>query len=235
MKGAFHVVEVYICQLPKEKSQAKLGELLLKVPKERQKHIRRFYHLDDAYRTIIGDYLLDHVLKQRTGKTLKDITLKRNAYGKPYLPDYPFIQFNISHSGKYVVCAVHNQDVGIDIEEIQTFDLLLAKQLFTVDEYQMILNSNDRNHACYEIWTMKESYTKAIGKGLVIPLDAICIRKHVGNLMEVVSSDEKELVTNFICKQYAIHTDYKLTVCARMTGENMFHEHPTEMNFDQLC
>lgn len=35
------------------------------------------------------------------------------CYGKPYLRDYPNAQFNISHSGQFVACAVSDRPIGV--------------------------------------------------------------------------------------------------------------------------
>lgn len=209
--------------------------LSTRVSDERQKRIRQFFHLEDAYRTMIGDFLLDHVLKKRIGTRLKDITVEKNAYGKPVLPDYPYLQFNVSHSGNYVVCAVHDQLVGIDVEKVQSFDLRLAKHLFTGFEYRDILDSKNRNRTFFEIWTLKESYIKALGKGLAIPLHSFRVRSTGNNQMEIFDMDKNEKVNDFICKQYTISDDYKLAVCAKTVRKNDFVKYPSEIHFDKLC
>ena len=38
--------------------------------------------------------------------------------GKPYFPAFPDFYYNISHSGSYVVCAVCDHPVGIDLQQI---------------------------------------------------------------------------------------------------------------------
>ena len=41
---------------------------------------------------------------------------KRNEHGKPYLEDRQGIYVNWSHSGDYVICAVADREVGIDLQ-----------------------------------------------------------------------------------------------------------------------
>lgn len=65
-----------------------------------------------------------------------------------------------------MVCVVHDDTVGVDIESIGPFDLRLAKELFTEEEYQEVLVNEDSLAAFYDIWTLKESYIKAVGQGL---------------------------------------------------------------------
>lgn len=234
-RGANRVVEVYICQLPEEKSQSELTSMLAYVSGERQKRIMQFFHLADAYRTLVGELLIKHVLYKQSGKRAKDITIEKNAYGKPYFPDYPSIQFNISHSGDFVVCAVHDQQVGIDVEEVRVFDLCMAKQLFTEFEYWEILAAENKSLACFDIWTMKESYVKALGKGLAIPLDSFRVKKTKMDQAVIIDMDRNEEIKGFMLKQFTIAKDYKLAVCAHGASEYNFCKYPDQISFHHLC
>lgn len=234
-KGAKGLVEVFICRLPEEKSQSELTSLLTYVSDESQKRILQFFHLADAYRTLVGELLIKHVLYKQTGKRVKDITIGKNAYGKPYFPDYPSIQFNISHSGDFVVCAVNDQQVGIDVEKVKAFDLCMAKQLFTEFEYWEILAAENKSLACYDFWTMKESYVKALGKGLAIPLHSFRVKKTKVDHFVIIDMDRNEEVKDFMLKQFTIATGYKLAVCARDASEYNFCKHPDQISFNHLC
>ena len=46
------------------------------------------------------------------------LKFEKNQYGKPYLSEHPDFYFNISHSGEYVLCAIDNNPIGVDIEEV---------------------------------------------------------------------------------------------------------------------
>ena len=37
-------------------------------------------------------------------------------HGKPFLTLQPKIHYNITHSGKYVMCIIADQEVGIDVQ-----------------------------------------------------------------------------------------------------------------------
>ena len=100
--------------------------------------------------------------------------------GKPYLRDYKNIFFNLSHSGKYVFLVLSDREAGCDVEEITPLDsldsrLAIAKRFFTENEAAAIEKQPDPasgNELFYKIWTMKESFIKAKGGGLSIPLDS---------------------------------------------------------------
>ncbi|MCL0028295.1 hypothetical protein M1M88_01070 [Peptococcaceae bacterium] len=42
-----------------------------------------------------------------------------NDYGKPFLKNTNDLYFNVSHSGEWVVCAIHHHPIGIDIEQVK--------------------------------------------------------------------------------------------------------------------
>ncbi len=102
---------------------------------------------------------------------------ERSDKGKPFFPAFPDFHYNISHSGKYVVCAFSDRPVGIDLQEIpgkleQT--LKLARRFFSEQEYSTmtdLLNNSDPAgeqtlFLFTRFWTARESYIKLTGQGL---------------------------------------------------------------------
>jgi len=135
---------------------------------------KRYVRWQDKTANILGKFLLIEWLSSNhyDPNILKEI--ESTKYGRPYLP--LDIDFNISHSGDYVICAVSKDlKLGVDIEEVKNIDINSFKSVFTKDEYRLILESSDRISAFYKLWTIKESVIKAEGKGLSIPLKEIMI------------------------------------------------------------
>jgi len=103
---------------------------------------------------------------------------RTNAQGKPYIaePDAS-IGFNLSHSGDVIVCALaHDRPVGVDIERISRVGdaRCMADQFFTEPERHSVHaagNAAARAQRFCELWTLKESFIKALGSGLSLPLD----------------------------------------------------------------
>ena len=85
--------------------------------------------------------------------------------------------FNLSHTDGFVACVVGRvPQLGVDVENmnrVTSWDEL-AKRFFAEVEYQYLRNMPPglQREAFFRIWTLKESYIKAEGKGLSIPLDS---------------------------------------------------------------
>jgi len=97
--------------------------------------------------------------------------------GKPALCGNSQLQFNMAHSGGLAVYAfLLGSEIGVDIEEVR--DLCdfehIAERYFCREEALQLLSivgEKQREEAFYRCWTRKESYLKAIGDGLSVPLD----------------------------------------------------------------
>ncbi|GAB6259453.1 4'-phosphopantetheinyl transferase family protein [Peribacillus sp. N1] len=229
------MVELYICKLPLKKEESDLNKLLVHVSAERQNRVKRFVKLDDAYRSFIGDLLVRFVLKERYGPVKEGLDWMTNSYGKPFLSNFPSFHYNISHSGEYVVCAVHDAEVGVDIEKVGPFDLQLAKGFFTEEEYKQVLEAEDGLSSFYDIWTLKESYIKAKGKGLSIPLHSFNVRRHGMEDIQLTDLHGNIPITDFTCRQYQVDSEYRLAVCAYQVSANSFKDHHRSVTFHQIC
>ena len=230
------MVELYYCKLPSTRENTVIDKLLSHVSKERQIRLKRFVKIDDAYRSLIGDLLVRFALKERYGSIGRELKIETNDYGKPSLCEYPSFHYNISHSCEYVVCVVHDDAVGVDIEYMGPYDLHLAKELFTEEEYQDLLNANDDCLvAFYDIWTLKESYVKAVGEGLSKPLKGFSMKKHNNGFIHVIDVHTERQITDYICRQYQVDSRYRLSVCTHHAIDDQFRSQPTCVTFQELC
>ena len=100
--------------------------------------------------------------------------------GKPriaYPAVTPALHFNLSNTAGLVVCAVSvaHESIGVDAERIdRTVDFMaIAHRCFSTSEAGAlrVLSSGERPRRFFEYWTLKESYVKALGVGLALPLD----------------------------------------------------------------
>ncbi|KAL2554250.1 4'-phosphopantetheinyl transferase superfamily [Forsythia ovata] len=125
-------------------------------------------------RTTIARYQINSQVSPRS------LRFKKNIHGKPELEwqfsDHglsPPLHFNISHTSSLVACGVTmNSQIGIDVEEkhrtIKHNILTFARRYFSKDEVQYlaaILDPEVQRQEFVKLWTLKEAYVKALGRG----------------------------------------------------------------------
>lgn len=125
---------------------------------------------EDKRRCLGATILLDKALAEY-GLKEQDMLYGLNEHLKPYFTNREDIKFSLSHSGEYVAVAVSHKEIGIDIQQTGEVNLKIAERFFTRYECEYIKNRDD----FYRIWVLKESFIKAIGKGLAMPLNSFCI------------------------------------------------------------
>ena len=109
-----------------------------------------------------------------------------NAYGRPEIAGESWrLRFNLSHTDGMAVCAVAlDTDVGADVEHAarpgQTVEL--ADSFFARSEVAALraLAPEHQRERFFEYWTLKESYIKARGAGLSLPLDQFAFHLEAG-------------------------------------------------------
>ena len=103
------------------------------------------------------------------------LQFETGAYGKPGLVGGG-LYFNLSHTADSLLIAVANfADIGIDIEAIKSRNGLLgiAERCFSAREFDGWQRlSPDRQLECfYRLWTKKEAFVKAVGRGIALGVE----------------------------------------------------------------
>ena len=101
-------------------------------------------------------------------------------YGKPSIAapaQFADLRFNLSHShGLAVVAAARGLEIGVDVENVtrRSGGDDLAGRFFAPFEVAQLkrIDPASRKAAFFDFWTLKESYIKARGMGLSIPLES---------------------------------------------------------------
>lgn len=173
------MIEILILQLPGTIAPERYRQLLEKIGQNKRERIQNFRRVEDAYRSLLGELLVRAVITAHTGLENRCIRFVCNRYGKPSLEAaIPFF-FNLSHSGEWIslIWSTRNLSLGVDVERIKPMELGIAERFFTRQEYAdlMSLGEMERLERFFQLWTLKESYIKARGKGLAIPLDSFTL------------------------------------------------------------
>ncbi len=140
---------------------------------------RRFY-FEHGRREYLATRVLERtVLSRETGVAPEAWRFRPGPHGRPEIdqprPSPPFT-YNLSNTRGLVVCAVaaHPLEVGADVERIdRRATVAIADRHFAPAEVAALraLSPAAQPRRFLDYWTLKESYIKARGLGLSIPLD----------------------------------------------------------------
>lgn len=175
-----------------------------------------------AFKYLMQEFILCRgtlrkILAQYLKVTPKEIKFSYSEYGKPFvsLSKSSQLYFNISHSSEYFVIAVSEcSEIGIDIEfckkDINLFEV--AQEVFTCNEIAKLSKLSEKNQILefYKMWTIKEAYIKAIGRGFSFNPKLIEIDEHTHSFL---SRDlHNHSLQPWYFSQYFYQSDYILSV-----------------------
>lgn len=155
-----------------------IGELVRQLTEEERTRAARFFFAKDRLTFALGRVLLRKALAEYHGALPDDYQFVYNPYGKPELMESPGARqfhFNISHTTGLVAVGISiGRDIGVDVESLDRSTAILEiAHSFLAPEEVRILEAfpiEDQTDVFFAIWTLKESYIKARGAGLSIPL-----------------------------------------------------------------
>lgn len=126
--------------------------------------INNHYHKTDQIKAFASALCKYYVLPKLLGIRPIDICLDYNQYGKPYLINHYNIYFNISHTKEYLIFAVADSELGIDLEYIDdNLDMNIKDIVFSPQECELIETAKE----FYTLWSKKEAYLKYLGTGFL--------------------------------------------------------------------
>ena len=110
---------------------------------------------------------------------------------------YESVHFNLSHSSDVVACIISEKtECGIDVES--NIDTTIFNHTFGyLHEFEIdYINKIDKGFSkaqslkFYEIWTLKEAYSKALGHGVIKEWKAFSMCTQDGHLKKRFSKEE---------------------------------------------
>jgi 4'-phosphopantetheinyl transferase len=148
----------------------------------------RFVAVRRALRTVLGQYL---------HKAAAKINFIYDRQGKPRLQPNdcaPPIRFNLSHSYQVAVIAVSlDREIGVDVELVRSDIPIdkIAEMFFSPREFAEYrdLATDQRRECFFRWWSLKEAYLKALGAGLLIPLESFDVSFTPGRSSKLYSND----------------------------------------------
>lgn len=174
--GEIHLWQVFHERDPHPALREEYGALLSAEERARE---ARFHFEPDRYRYRVTRALVRRALGGYLGIDPRACQFTDNGHGRPSIANPPgedaSLRFNLSHTRDLIVLAVtRGREIGVDVERMRgnLHTLDLAANYFADFESQHVAAAaaSERDDLFYQFWTLKESYIKARGLGLSIPL-----------------------------------------------------------------
>ena len=198
-----NVIHIWITRQPGELKKDRFDELAARMPEALQKELYTYKRWQDAQASLAGKLLLQQaILEMDLPFSIHNIQMQHK--------DRPFIDvsfdFNISHSGNYIVLALSRENkVGIDIEKHRPLDVELFRKYFNEAEWEQIITAQDPLPVFFRFWTIKEAAIKCDGRGVEV-------------LGKTKTMDDKTISCDETILHYSlidIKPDYSCAVCSQ--------------------
>lgn len=209
------MIKINIYAVKVSKCKLTNGELESHIPDIVLKNIKRYKNALDYRRSLIAYSTLYAITLRLKKFPLEELTIEKNECGKPFFSKLSNYSFNISHSKDWIVVAISSDEIGIDVEYNEEFDYCeVVEAFFSEKEKKLFFDAMNHEQAkvFYQLWTLKESYIKAIGQGMMMKLDSFDIE-----LLEKPITTSGN--TEFEMAELALDNDYTLSVCYQIGEE----------------
>jgi 4'-phosphopantetheinyl transferase len=159
-------MQIFLTHCNEWYSQEKLLPLIAWLPLFIQQDILAYRRSEDATRAYLGKCLVRYGFEQ-LGIPFSWHNVKISEKDRPFLPEAE-MDFNISHSGEYVVAAIGSGKVGVDVERHRKVHLDVFDRQFNAKEWEVILSAKDPSKQFFDYWAIKEAAIKADGRGVAV-------------------------------------------------------------------
>ena len=165
-------VHVWYTDLSAQENQLEQGSSLLDGT-ERER-AARFLVRGAKNQFVLSRSFLRMLLGKYLGMDAAEVRFQLAANGKPELPESG-LYFNLSHTeGTTAIAVTRAGRVGVDVEKIRENlkPLELAERFFSAKEVEWLKGRPEAEQFAgfFACWAAKESYIKAWGEGLSMPL-----------------------------------------------------------------
>lgn len=204
-------VDVWTIPLKGSAEELQAAQRLLSA--EEQTRVKRLRFKLHQERTILALAQRRSILAHYLNQPPESIVFSVGQHGKPYILNHP-IHFNLTHSHELALLAVCKEaEVGIDIEYWRPRINIegLVKKVFTQNEQKnyFALAESQTMASFYQVWTSKEAFVKALGKGLYHPLTDIEVVVNPTLPPEIIqTSDEMIELKNFALQAISVPSHY---------------------------
>tara|TARA_R110002020_G_scaffold235877_6_gene448193 strand:+ start:74 stop:814 length:741 start_codon:yes stop_codon:yes gene_type:complete len=206
LQGNFHVWRLYIPGFV-----SSIEENIELLTSEELEKSSSFVHQEDRYRFVLGKIYLRKLIAKYLKIDPKDVRFGMLEYNKPYLLNMPNLNFNISHSGDFLIIGITNRwPLGVDLERMNSnvdlYNLIYSTMSST--EIGSILNSHSPREIFYKHWTRKEAFLKGVGIGLTDRLKDISCNDG----LNLVPSGLSSFASSWNIRSFTMDNQYMISI-----------------------
>lgn len=164
---------------------------------EEKTRANRFYFEKDQNNFTISRGLTRLILAKYLNIDPKHIIFSQNSFGKLNLENKK-LKFNLSHTKELLLIGVSfDTELGVDIEKIREISVYqdIVRRFFSDNEIKSFFLQPESKYqeSFFTIWTRKEAFIKAVGRGLNIPLNSFDVSvTEKAELLDVRLDDQKK-------------------------------------------
>src|SRR6185437_316076 len=221
-----HLWLAFYDEIADERLLSEYRALLNSEEKEQQS---RFYFAKDRLRYLVTRALVRTVLSRYVSLEPGEWVFTVNAYGCPEIANAQgreaCLSFNISHTDSLIVLGVtKSRALGVDVENFRAREISIdiADRYFAPIEVAALsaVSPHQQQYRFFEYWTFKESYIKARGMGLSLPLDKFSFHYPHDRAVEIAIDPElADDAARWQFWQFQPRPEYLAAICAERVDQ----------------
>jgi 4'-phosphopantetheinyl transferase len=188
----------------------------------------RFYFVRDRRRYLVTRAMVRTVLSRYIAINPVDWMFSTNAYGRPDIANAAArdarLTFNVSHTHSMIVLGVaRSRALGVDVENVRAREVSLdiADRYFAPAEVAdlALVPADQQQERFFEYWTFKESYIKARGMGLSLPLGKFSFHYPTERAVDITIDADLADAKQWQFWQFRPRAEYLAAICAERVGD----------------
>jgi 4'-phosphopantetheinyl transferase len=219
--------EVHIWRASLAQPAIKIEALQEVLSDDERERASKFRFKKDQSNFIVARGVLRLILGRYLRLPPEQLRFDYNSYGKPDLHaelGERLLRFNLSHAGGLALYVITGgREVGVDIEILRddVDGVGIAEHFFSPGEIKTLcaLPPEVQTRAFFNCWTRKESYIKARGAGLSIPLERFDVSLSPCEPAALLSTlDDKREASRWLLRELSPGPDYVAAVAVEGGG-----------------
>ena len=215
------MVKIYLYKIDYNNIKKDLTDYIRRLPQWRIEKAERIVHEESRIQSIVAGRLLDMAVADYLAVDIADVIWPEDydENSRMYIDKESGkkLLFNITHAGELVAVAVAESCVGLDIECKEDKDFHVTERMFAQEDREYILEDQNRFR---DVWTIKESFLKCTGEGIVVPLNSFTVDYEgiFKKPLKVISKGHEMKDDYYVMTERIVDGSYSFSVCMQKSN-----------------